>query len=304
MAKCFQCGGEHQGTFSCMPPEPPRQVLTNPNSRRLIAMAEALEKRGGGWQAEVDNLRKAAAEIERLEALLMHHTVTPEPLPSEPSSVASFPEEKRDVVDIRAMAGVEWGDYLAGVLAHRCYTMSEPHLSGYRLVLGFVSLPDVQAAHEALTNLSPASKSPEPLQQRVDIIPLEKLWERSPKSGEPRNEAASWDWRCPHCGGTSAQHSQAVQLGRCPQKSEAVALAHSTDVRQEIKGKGDVPDSQFASILKAAESGDAVNTMDLINALWWRVRNQKREIARLHTRNKAASCPTDFNGDPIKPKGL
>jgi hypothetical protein len=58
------------------------------------------------------------------------------------------------------------------------------------------------------------------------------------------------------------------------------ALAHSADVRREIKGKGDVPESQFAGILKAAESGDEVNTMDLINALWWRVGNQRRELAR------------------------
>lgn len=43
------------------------------------------------------------------------------------------------------------------------------------------------------------------------------------KSVDPRNEAASWDWRCPHCGGTSAQHSQAVQLGRCSQKSSSGA---------------------------------------------------------------------------------
>jgi len=69
-------------------------------------------------------------------------------------------------------------------------------------------------------------------------------------------------------------------------RASPVALAHSADIRQEIKGKGDVPDSQFAGILKAAESGDTVNTMDLINALWWRVNNQKREIARMHARNK------------------
>lgn len=42
------------------------------------------------------------------------------------------------------------------------------------------------------------------------------------------------------------------------------------------------PAAQFKAVLDQAEKGEPVNTMDLINALWWRVRNQKREIARLH----------------------
>ena len=32
--------------------------------------------------------------------------------------------------------------------AARCYTMSESHLSGYRLLVGFEKLEDAQAAHE------------------------------------------------------------------------------------------------------------------------------------------------------------
>lgn len=36
--------------------------------------------------------------------------------------------------------------------ARQCYTMSEPHLSGYRLIVGFASLYDVDAAHTFVTN--------------------------------------------------------------------------------------------------------------------------------------------------------
>jgi len=38
----------------------------------------------------------------------------------------------------------------------------------------------------------------------------------------------------------------------------------------------------FIRVLSEHEKGLPVNTQDLINALMWRVRNQKREIARLH----------------------
>lgn len=35
-------------------------------------------------------------------------------------------------------------------LDKRCYLMSESHLSGYRLLIGFETLEDVEAAHEFL----------------------------------------------------------------------------------------------------------------------------------------------------------
>jgi hypothetical protein len=38
-------------------------------------------------------------------------------------------------------------------LAARCYTMSEPHLSGYRLVLGFNTVDEVGAAQQYIANL-------------------------------------------------------------------------------------------------------------------------------------------------------
>ena len=41
-------------------------------------------------------------------------------------------------------------------LASRCYAMSEPHLSGYRLVLGFETLEAVGAAHTWVANVRKA----------------------------------------------------------------------------------------------------------------------------------------------------
>jgi hypothetical protein len=40
-------------------------------------------------------------------------------------------------------------------LERRGYSMSEPHLSGYRLIIGFESLSDVQEAQQAIANLPP-----------------------------------------------------------------------------------------------------------------------------------------------------
>lgn len=40
--------------------------------------------------------------------------------------------------------------------------------------------------------------------------------------------------------------------------------------------------SMFIRTLQEHERGQPVNTQDLINALMWRVANQRREIARLH----------------------
>lgn len=44
-------------------------VSSNPGAhvRRLCDLAEALNDRGGGWQAEVDNLRMAGDELTRLD---------------------------------------------------------------------------------------------------------------------------------------------------------------------------------------------------------------------------------------------
>jgi hypothetical protein len=50
----------------------------------------------------------------------------------------------------------------------------------------------------------------------------------------------------------------------------------------------DSPEIQFADVFAELDKGHPVDTRDAINALWWKVRNQRREIARLNERNKAA----------------
>lgn len=54
-------------------------------------------------------------------------------------------------------------------LASRCYAMSEPHLSGYRLVLGFETLEAVDAAHTWVANVRKATQqaTPEPVEEPV-----------------------------------------------------------------------------------------------------------------------------------------
>lgn len=47
-------------------------------------------------------------------------------------------------------------------IAARCYTMSEPHLSGYRLILGFETLEAVDAAHTWVENVRKAHQQATP----------------------------------------------------------------------------------------------------------------------------------------------
>lgn len=46
----------------------------------------------------------------------------------------------------------------------------------------------------------------------------------------------------------------------------------------------EAPAEQLMAILHDHDKGRPVNAQDLINALAWRVRNQRREIAKLHER--------------------
>jgi len=46
------------------------------------------------------------------------------------------------------------------------------------------------------------------------------------------------------------------------------------------------PIEQITAVLRDWEKGRPVNSQDLINALAWRVDNQRREIARLHEQPK------------------
>ena len=47
-------------------------------------------------------------------------------------------------------------------LEKRCYLMSESHLSGSRLIIGFESLEDCNKAHDFLIRHYPKLKTPEP----------------------------------------------------------------------------------------------------------------------------------------------
>ena len=42
-------------------------------------------------------------------------------------------------------------------LSARCYVMSEAHLSGYRLIIGFETLEDLDAAHKAIVHMEGAA---------------------------------------------------------------------------------------------------------------------------------------------------
>lgn len=49
----------------------------------------------------------------------------------------------------------------------------------------------------------------------------------------------------------------------------------------------DSPEIQFADVYAEYEKGHPVNTQDLINAMAWKIRNQRREIAKLHQHRAA-----------------
>ena len=57
------------------------------------------------------------------------------------------PKEIADIVCGR-LQGVD--EELLNALKKRCYILSESHLSGYRLILGFNTLDDVQGAHQQI----------------------------------------------------------------------------------------------------------------------------------------------------------
>jgi len=64
-------------------------------------------------------------------------------------------------------------------LLKRCYTMSEPHLSGYRVVIGFERLEDAQDAHEYIAKLQaklqPAQAGELPIATDADLDMMDKF---------------------------------------------------------------------------------------------------------------------------------
>ena len=68
------------------------------------------------------------------------------------------------------------------------------------------------------------------------------------------------------------------------------------DVRRELGGD-DVPNSQYAAVFSGMERGEAFHTLDVIDTLWWKIRNQRREISRLNDalRRKASDEAPSFS---------
>lgn len=69
-----------------------------------------------------------------------------------PDNIARNDREISWLKDLRSMVAMRHPAQAghASPLSKRLYALSEPHLSGYRLVLGFETLADCQAAHEAI----------------------------------------------------------------------------------------------------------------------------------------------------------
>lgn len=67
----------------------------------------------------------------------------------------------------------------------------------------------------------------------------------------------------------------------------AAAIAEIERLRETLtfpRITPEAPAEQLMAILHDHDKGRPVNAQDLINALAWRVRNQRREIAKLHER--------------------
>lgn len=61
-------------------------------------------------------------------------------------------------------------------------------------------------------------------------------------------------------------------------------------IRSELSA--DSPDIHFAAVLKEYERGEPISASDLINALSWRVRNQRKRIADLEHKVQELENPS------------
>lgn len=93
---------------------------------------------------------------------------------------------------------------------------------------------------------------------------------------EPKAPTDFSAWRCARCGDDLAGHAARVVAGSCEDSPEDSPAREPS--RPELGA--DSPPGQFAAVLDEADKGHPVNTQDLINALWWRTRNQRTELAR------------------------
>lgn len=93
------------------------------------------------------------------------------------------------------------------------------------------------------------------------------------------------------------------------EKGEYVTWAAYEFLREILNFPRLTPDArtdQFAAVLRDHDKGEPVNAQDLINALMWRVRNQKREIVRLNEalRRKVSDEAPSFSPNFDERNGL
>lgn len=119
-------------------------------------------------------------------------------------------------------------------LLKRCYTMSESHLSGYRVVIGFERLEDAQDAHEYIAKLQATQEPSRVFPPRIMEL-LEQVADRNPGAakgpwedaqGLPMQDdadaAISW------IKARSVATQEPVQAGELPDEREAFE-AHMVD---------------------------------------------------------------------------
>lgn len=99
----------------------------------------------------------------------VHHSIGQQP------ATANAPES---TFGNTAQATAAQGEPVASPLEKRCYTMSESHLSGYRLIIGFETLDDLQAAHTFV-----ATPQPAPAVADAAAVPLQVLKDASEALG-------------------------------------------------------------------------------------------------------------------------
>ena len=115
-------------------------------------------------------------------------------------------------------------------LASRCYAMSEPHLSGYRLVLGFETLEAVDAAHTWVANVRKAAQqvTPEPLTPDQQSALKQALFKSARIVEQATPEPVVH--KCRHCGVTTIEDEDGVTMQGLPAPERPVMFDPSADV--------------------------------------------------------------------------
>jgi hypothetical protein len=191
----------------------------------------------------------------------------------------------------------------ANPLGKRCYVMSEQHLSGYRLVIGFERREDCDAAHEQIATNAPQRMTAEQLAAQCQA-----LWRTNytlvctmPKGHEGDHKAdCGWTFNgevdirqpafavktsTPQCNGKCSGHSSEFSLSgwlpdpSCPLHGPAVKTFDDSDALRAIEGR-------LSGIIERDEAR-GLSTSGLENA-----RRDIEWAARLER------SPVDVNGGP------